>query len=46
MVVAGFFIFQQITGINVPLYYGPHLLGPIFQGSTPRWSRRPSPASR
>src|SRR6202040_1899642 len=28
-----FFIFQQITGINVPLYYGPHLLGPLFQGS-------------
>jgi len=25
-----FFIFQQITGINVPLYYGPHLLGPVF----------------
>jgi MFS transporter, SP family, arabinose:H+ symporter len=23
----------QITGINVPLYYGPHLLGPIFSGS-------------
>jgi SP family arabinose:H+ symporter-like MFS transporter len=32
-VVCGFFVFQQITGINVPLYYGPHLLGPIFQGS-------------
>ena len=29
-VVCVFFIFQQITGINVPLYYGPHLLGPIF----------------
>ena len=28
-----FFIFQQITGINVPLYYGPHLLGPIFSGA-------------
>jgi MFS family permease len=27
-----FFIFQQITGINVPPYYGPHLLGPIFSG--------------
>jgi MFS family permease len=23
-------VFQQITGINVPLYYGPHLLGPLF----------------
>jgi MFS family permease len=31
-VVCAFFFFQQITGINVPLYYGPHLLGPIFQG--------------
>jgi SP family arabinose:H+ symporter-like MFS transporter len=33
LVVCLFFIFQQITGINVPLYYGPHLLGPLFQGS-------------
>jgi MFS family permease len=33
LVVCVFFIFQQITGINVPLYYGPHLLGPLFQGS-------------
>jgi MFS transporter, SP family, arabinose:H+ symporter len=33
-VVCMFFIFQQITGINVPLYYGPHLLGPLFQGSS------------
>jgi SP family arabinose:H+ symporter-like MFS transporter len=33
IVVCVFFIFQQITGINVPLYYGPHLLGPIFSGS-------------
>jgi MFS family permease len=24
-------MFQQITGINVPLYYGPKLLGPDFQ---------------
>src|SRR4029077_8906264 len=24
IVVSVFFIFQQITGINVPLYYGPH----------------------
>ena len=31
--VSVFFIFQQITGINVPLYYGPHLLGPIFSGA-------------
>ena len=33
IVVSIFFIFQQITGINVPLYYGPHLLGPIFSGA-------------
>jgi MFS transporter, SP family, arabinose:H+ symporter len=33
VVVCVFFAFQQITGINVPLYYGPHLLGPIFSGS-------------
>jgi sugar porter (SP) family MFS transporter len=33
VVVSVFFIFQQITGINVPLYYGPHLLGPIFSGT-------------
>ncbi len=30
-VVCVFFVFQQITGINVPLYYGPHLLGQYFQ---------------
>lgn len=30
-VVCVFFIFQQITGINVPLYYGPHLLAQYFQ---------------
>ena len=30
IVVCVFFIFQQITGINVPLYYGPKLLGPLF----------------
>ena len=33
IVVCVFFIFQQITGINVPLYYGPHLLGPYFSGA-------------
>jgi MFS transporter, SP family, arabinose:H+ symporter len=32
VVVCVFFVFQQISGINVPLYYGPHLLGPIFEG--------------
>jgi sugar porter (SP) family MFS transporter len=30
-VVCVFFVFQQITGINVPLYYGPKLLGGYFQ---------------
>jgi len=30
-VVCGFFVFQQITGINVPLYYGPKLLGDYFK---------------
>jgi sugar porter (SP) family MFS transporter len=34
MVVCGFFVFQQITGINVPLYYGPHLLGKYFESGT------------
>jgi hypothetical protein len=33
-VVCVFFIFQQITGINVPLYYGPKLLGPLFQAGS------------
>jgi SP family arabinose:H+ symporter-like MFS transporter len=33
IVVCVFFIFQQITGINVPFYYGPKLLGGFFQGS-------------
>lgn len=32
VIVSGFFIFQQITGINVLLYYGPHLLGNLFAG--------------
>src|SRR5262245_5038295 len=31
VVVCVFFIFQQITGINVPFYYGPQLLGDEFQ---------------
>ena len=30
-VVCVFFVFQQITGINVPFYYGPQLLGEEFQ---------------
>ncbi|QDP95252.1 sugar porter family MFS transporter [Microlunatus elymi] len=32
IVVCVFFIFQQITGINVAFYYGPHLLTPYFTG--------------
>jgi MFS family permease len=32
--VCVFFLFQQITGINVPLYYGPKLLGPLFQAGS------------
>lgn len=31
IVVCVFFVFQQITGINVPFYYGPKLLGDEFQ---------------
>jgi sugar porter (SP) family MFS transporter len=31
MVVSVFFVFQQITGINVPFYYGPQLLGGLFK---------------
>jgi len=30
-VVCVFFVFQQITGINVPFYYGPTLMGSYFQ---------------
>src|SRR5213082_3267078 len=31
IIVCVFFIFQQITGINVPFYYGPKILGSLFQ---------------
>jgi MFS family permease len=31
VVVCLFFVFQQITGINVPFYYGPTLLGGLFK---------------
>src|SRR5947208_10048038 len=34
IVVCVFFIFQQITGINIPFYYGPQLLGQLFQGGS------------
>ncbi len=30
-VVGGFFVFQQITGINIPFYYGPQLMGEYLQ---------------
>jgi MFS family permease len=33
IVVSVFFIFQQITGINVPFYYGPTILSPVFGNS-------------
>jgi MFS transporter, SP family, arabinose:H+ symporter len=33
IVVCVFFFFQQITGINIPFYYGPLLLGSFFQGA-------------
>lgn len=32
VIVCVFFILQQITGINVAFYYGPHLLEPYFAG--------------
>jgi len=38
IVVCVFFIFQQISGINVPLYYGPKLLGPLFQAGNSKVS--------
>src|SRR5215831_593837 len=31
LVVCVFFIFQQITGINVPFYYGPTILSSFFE---------------
>src|SRR5215469_547737 len=31
IVVCVFFIFQQITGINVPFYYGPAILSSFFE---------------
>ncbi|MDQ6772263.1 MAG: sugar porter family MFS transporter [Candidatus Dormibacteraeota bacterium] len=33
LVVCVFFVFQQITGINIPFYYGPQLLSGIFGAS-------------
>ncbi|MDQ2791776.1 MAG: sugar porter family MFS transporter [Actinomycetota bacterium] len=34
IVVCVFFFFQQITGINIPFYYGPRLLAGLFQGTS------------
>jgi len=33
IVVCLFFFFQQVTGVNVPFYYGPQLLTGLFQGT-------------
>jgi sugar porter (SP) family MFS transporter len=30
IIVCLFFVFQQITGINIPFYYGPTILSPYF----------------
>ena len=38
IVVCVFFVFQQISGINVPLYYVPKLLGPLFQAGSDKVS--------
>ncbi|MDQ6789804.1 MAG: sugar porter family MFS transporter [Candidatus Dormibacteraeota bacterium] len=32
LIVCVFFGFQQITGINIPFYYGPQLLSGLFSG--------------
>jgi MFS family permease len=32
IVVCVFFVFHQVTGINVPFYYGPRVLAGFFQG--------------
>jgi SP family arabinose:H+ symporter-like MFS transporter len=34
IVVAVFFVFQQITGINIPFYYGPTLLEGYFKSGS------------
>ena len=34
MVVCVFFIFQQISGINIPFYYGPQLLSGFFESGS------------
>ena len=46
IVVCVFFIFQQITGINVPFYYGPQLLATFFQSGHNAVARRRGRASR
>ncbi len=32
IIVCVFFVFQQITGINVPFYYGPRVMSDFFKG--------------
>jgi sugar porter (SP) family MFS transporter len=32
IVVCVFFVFQQITGINIPFYYGPHVMAGLLLG--------------
>jgi MFS transporter, SP family, arabinose:H+ symporter len=34
VIVCVFFVFQQITGINMPFYYGPKLLAPYLQSGS------------
>ena len=46
IVVCVFFVFEQISGINVPFYYGPTILGPYFFNGRATRSAPPSPASR
>lgn len=32
LIVVIFMVFQQITGINIPFYYGPKIMAPFFGG--------------
>ncbi len=38
IVVCVFFFFQQVSGINVPFYYGPQLMAGILQGGSSKVS--------
>ena len=46
IIVCVFFIFQQITGINVPFYYGPTILSSFFRAAGTMRSTPRSPGSR